>query len=75
MDKTLVEQIKAAAIRSVRTFCQTAIGAYVLAFTGLVPGLKDLGSWEIISAALAAGILAMVVNISEEFTKAQYPRG
>jgi len=75
MDKTLIEQIKAAAIRSVRTFFQTAVGAYLLAFTGLIPGLKDLGSWEIISAALAAGILAMIWNISEELGKAPYPRG
>ena len=73
--KALWDKIKDPIIRSIRTFAQVAVGTYLLAFTGIVPGLADLGNWDIIQASLAAGILAFLWNVSESLGGAQYPRG
>ena len=70
MKQTIVDAL----IRAVRTFVQAALGVYL---AGLVasPMLHDLGSWELIQAALAAGIVAVLWNVLESVGGAKYPRG
>lgn len=69
-----MEAIKAAAIRAARTFVQCALGIYL---AGLIasPALGDLGSWALIQAAIAGGIVAVLWNLLEELGGAKYPRG
>jgi hypothetical protein len=61
-----------ALIRAVRTFAQTALGVYL---AGLIaaPALGDLGSWPLIQAALAAGIVAVLWNLLEALGGEKYP--
>jgi hypothetical protein len=68
------EAIINALIRALRTFAQTALGVYL---AGLVasPALGDLGSWTLIQAALAAGIIAVLWNLLESLGGAKYPTG
>jgi len=68
------ENVKNAAIRAVRTLVQTALGVYL---AGLVasPALGDLGSWTLIEAGLAAGIVAVLWNLLEELKGVPYSRG
>lgn len=70
MEQTIVDAL----IRAVRTFVQAALGVYL---AGLVanPMLHDLSSWDLIQAALAAGIVAVLWNVLESVGGAKYPRG
>ena len=68
------EAVKPAVIRAARTFAQTALGVYLAGIT-VAPMLGDLGSWELIQAAIAAGIVAVLWNVSEELGQVKYPRG
>lgn len=61
-----------ALIRAVRTFAQTALGVY-LAGLAVSPALGDLGSWPLIQAALAAGIVAVLWNLLEALGGEKYP--
>jgi hypothetical protein len=40
-----------------------------------VPALADLGTWPLISAALAAGIVATLWNVLETIKTVPYNRG
>ena len=68
------EKIRNAGIRALRTFAQTALGVYL---AGLVasPALGDLGSWTLIEAAAAAGIVAVLWNVAEELKGVEYNKG
>lgn len=61
-----------ALIRAVRTFAQTALGVY-LAGLAVAPTLGDLGTWPLIQAALAAGIVAVLWNLLESLGGEKYP--
>ena len=70
MKQTVIDAL----IRALRTFVQTALGVYL---AGLVasPMLHDLGNWDLVQAALAAGIVAVLWNVLEGLGGAKYPRG
>jgi hypothetical protein len=61
-----------ALIRALRTFAQTALGVY-LAGLAVAPTLGDLGTWPLIQAALAAGIVAVLWNLLESLGGEKYP--
>lgn len=61
-----------ALIRALRTFAQTALGVY-LAGLAVAPTLGDLGTWPLIQAALAAGIVAVLWNLLEALGGEKYP--
>ena len=68
------ESVKPALIRAARTFAQTALGVFLAGIT-VSPMLGDLSNWSLIQASLAAGIVAVLWNVSEELGGAKYPRG
>lgn len=70
----LWEALKPALIRAARTFAQTALGVFLAGIT-VSPMLGDLGNWQLIQAALAAGIVAVLWNLAEELGQPNYPRG
>ena len=72
--KAVWEAVKPALIRAARTFAEVALGVYVAGLT-VSPMLGELGSWDLIQAALAAGIVAVLVNVLEELRGVNYPRG
>jgi hypothetical protein len=63
-----------AIIRAIRTFAQAALGVY-LAGLATSPMLHDLSNWDLIQAALAAGIVAVLWNVLEGLGGAKYRRG
>ena len=70
MKKTIIDAL----IRAVRTFVQSALGVYLAGLVA-VPALADLGTWPLISAALAAGIVATLWNVLETIKTVPYNRG
>ena len=50
---------KAAAIRAVRTFCQTAV-----AVLGTSSVLADVNWWAVLSASTLAGILSILTSVA-----------
>lgn len=60
-------------VRALRTFCHTALGVYL---AGLVatPALGDLGSWTLIQAAIAAGVVSVLWNLLESLGGEKYPK-
>ena len=61
-----------ALIRAIRTFGQAALGVYLAGLAG-IPGLAELGNWQLIQAALAAGIVAVLWNLLESLGGEKYP--
>jgi len=71
MDWTKVRDV---VLRLLRTVAQTALGVY-LAGLSVAPALGELSSWQLVQAALAAGIVAGLWNLLEILGGAKYPRG
>lgn len=68
-------KLRDAGIRALRTFAQVALSVY-LAGISVSPALHELSSWDLIQAALAAGVVALLWNLLEQLGGGvKYPRG
>jgi len=72
-----LSKIAGPAIRTVRTFAQTAIGVY-LAGVVASPAVSDLADISLLDSAAAAGFvsaLTLIQNLIEESRSVEYDRG
>lgn len=67
-------KLQPALIRALRTFIQTFLGVYLAGVT-VNASLETLTSKTIVEAALAAAVVALLMNIAEQLGGVSYNRG